>query len=186
LAASSCPCGAYAGILEWEATTSSLPQQGTTSNKTSGMTSGPQRDPLPRPNRRGRPDVGARELVHELGAAGHSVVLASSAHAHELDHYLDLLDVRDAIDGRTSSADVETTKPELDLAHAALAKPDGGDAVMIGDSPWDCEAARRAGVDTIAVLTGGFSEQELKGAGAVLIVESVAEPSRKLPDASLA
>lgn len=132
------------------------------------------------------PMTGARDLVHELGAAGHSVVLASSAKAHELDHYLDLLDVRGAVDGWTSSADVEATKPEPDLVQAALDKADGGDAVMIGDSTWDCEAARRAGVDTIAVLTGGFSEQELKDAGAVLVVESVAELSRKLPDASLA
>lgn len=132
------------------------------------------------------PMTGARDLVHELGAAGHSVVLASSAKAHELDHYLDLLDVRDAVDGWTSSADVEATKPEPDLVQAALAKADGSDAVMIGDSTWDCEAARRAGVDTIAVLTGGFSEQELKDAGAVLVVESVDELVRRLPEASLA
>ena len=67
-----------------------------------------------------------------------------------------------------------------------MAKAEGNDAVMIGDSTWDCEAARRAGVDTIAVLTGGFSEQELTDAGAVLVVESVEELSRKLPEASLA
>jgi HAD superfamily hydrolase (TIGR01509 family) len=133
-----------------------------------------------------QPMAGARDLVQALRAAGHSVVLASSAKAHELDHYLDLLDVRDAVDGWTSSADVESTKPEPDLVKAALAKAEENDAVMIGDSTWDCEAARRAGVDTIAVLTGGFSEQELTDAGAVLVVESVEVLSRKLPEASLA
>jgi HAD superfamily hydrolase (TIGR01549 family) len=132
-----------------------------------------------------QPMAGARDLIKELGEAGHSVVLASSAKAHELDHYLDLLNVRGAVDGWTSSADVEATKPEPDLVQAALAKADGAGAVMIGDSTWDCESARRAGVDTIAVLTGGFSEQELKEAGAVLVVESVQELSRALP-ASLA
>jgi HAD superfamily hydrolase (TIGR01549 family) len=127
------------------------------------------------------PMAGARDLIKDLGGAGHSVVLASSAKAHELDHYLDLLDVREAVEGWTSSADVEATKPEPDLVQAALAKADGAGAVMIGDSTWDCESARRAGVETIAVLTGGFSEQELKEAGAVLIVESVEELSRTMP-----
>ena len=52
---------------------------------------------------------------------------------------------------------------------AALEKAGGGDAVMIGDSTWDCEAAKRAGMRTIGVLTGGFSEQELRDAGAARV-----------------
>ena len=62
------------------------------------------------------------------------------------------------VDGWTTSADVEATKPEPDLVAAAVEKAGGGKAVMVGDSTWDCEAAKRAGVKTIGVLTGGFSE----------------------------
>ena len=89
---------------------------------------------------------------------GHAVVLASSAKRHEVDHYLDLLDARELADGWTSSADVEQTKPEPDLVAAAVEKAGGGAAVMVGDSTWDCEAAKRAGLETIGVLTGGFSD----------------------------
>ena len=89
------------------------------------------------------------------------MVLASSAKQDEVEHYLDLLDARELADGWTTSDDVEATKPEPDLVQAAVEKAGGGDAVMVGDSTWDCEAAKRAGIETIAVLTGGFSEQEL-------------------------
>ena len=133
-----------------------------------------------------QPIEGARELILKLEADDYTVVLASSAKAHELDHYLDLLDVREAVDGWTSSADVEATKPQPDLVNAAMAKGDGADAVMVGDSTWDCEAARRAGVGTIAVLTGGFSKQELEDAGAKLVVESVAELAERWSDSPLA
>ena len=74
------------------------------------------------------------------------MVLASSAKADEVDHYLDLLDARELADGWTTSADVEATKPEPDLVVAAIEKAGGGDAVMVGDSAWDCEAAKRAGI----------------------------------------
>ncbi len=133
-----------------------------------------------------QPMDGARELILRLEASDHEVVLASSAKAHELDHYLDLLDVREVVDSWTSSADVEATKPEPDLVKVALAKGGGRDAVMVGDSTWDCEAAKRADVETIAVLTGGYSKQELENAGAILVVESVAELAERLPETSLA
>lgn len=118
-----------------------------------------------------RPLACARELLAELKRRGHAVVLASSAKRHEVDHYLDLLDARRLADGWTTSADVERTKPEPDLVAAAVEKAGGGAAVMVGDSTWDCEAARRAGLDTIGVLTGGFSEQELRAAGAACVFE---------------
>ncbi len=124
-----------------------------------------------------RPMKGARELIEELARRGHTVLLASSAKQEEVDHYLDLLDARELADGWTSSADVESTKPEPDLVQAALQKAaaDAGEAVMIGDTPYDVEAAKRAGVPTLAVLTGGFSEQELREAGAREVYESVVE-----------
>jgi len=121
------------------------------------------------------PLQGAKELIRELDQRGHSVVLASSAKEDEVDHYLDLLDARDVVDGWTTSADVEATKPEPDLVKAAVEKAGAGEAVMVGDSTWDCEAAGRAGLQTVAVLTGGFSEAELREAGAVAVYHSIDE-----------
>jgi HAD superfamily hydrolase (TIGR01549 family) len=118
-----------------------------------------------------RPLAGARRLLEDLKARGHALVLASSAKAEEVDHYLDLLDARDLADGWTTSADVEQTKPEPDLVAAAIEKAGGGTAVMVGDSTWDCEAAKRLDVATIGVLTGGFADQELRAAGAVCVFE---------------
>jgi HAD superfamily hydrolase (TIGR01509 family) len=118
---------------------------------------------------------GARDLIVDLKNRGHAVILASSAKQKEVDHYLDLLDARDLVDDWTSSADVESTKPDPDLVEAALEKAGGGEAVMVGDSTWDCEAAKRAGIETVAVLTGGFSEAELEEAGAVAVYQSIDE-----------
>ena len=114
------------------------------------------------------PLEGAADLVRDLHGRGQAVVLASSAKGEEVDHYLDLLGIRDVVDGWTTSDDVEATKPEPDLVQAAMEKAGTGEAVMVGDSTWDCEAARRAGIDTVAVLTGGFSERELRDAGAAV------------------
>ena len=129
---------------------------------------------------------GARELIVDLKESGHTVVLASSAKAEEVDHYLDLLDARELADGWTSSADVESTKPEPDLVVAALDKAGSDDGVMVGDTPYDCEAAARAGIETIAVLTGGFSEQELREAGAAQVFSSIDELRESLGSTALA
>jgi phosphoglycolate phosphatase-like HAD superfamily hydrolase len=112
-------------------------------------------------------------------------VLASSAKADELEHYLTLLDARQLADDWTDSSDVEATKPEPDLLLAALEKVGGKpkDAVMIGDSVFDCEAAKRARVRSVGVLTGGFSEQELLEAGASHVYPAVEELRQDL-DAS--
>jgi len=128
------------------------------------------------------PLEGARELITDLRESGHALVLASSAKAQEVDHYLDLLDARSLVDGWTTSADVERTKPEPDLVAAAIEKAGGGKAVMLGDSTWDCESAKRAGVETVGVLTGGFSEQELLDAGAKHVFRSLVELRESLPD----
>jgi HAD superfamily hydrolase (TIGR01549 family) len=117
----------------------------------------------------------AHRLLTDLKERGHSVVLASSSIEKHLEHFLDLLDARDVADAWTTKDDVEASKPEPDLVRAALDKAGTEDAVMIGDTPWDVEAARRAGIETICVITGGFSEQELRDAGAIGVFESVAE-----------
>jgi HAD superfamily hydrolase (TIGR01549 family) len=120
--------------------------------------------------------AGARELIERLLAQGAKVVLASSARQDEVDHYLDLLQARELVDDWTTAADVERTKPHPDLVHAALEKVGAdGPAVMVGDSVWDVRAASAAGIPTLAVLTGGFSAAELREAGAVEVVESIAE-----------
>jgi HAD superfamily hydrolase (TIGR01509 family) len=122
-----------------------------------------------------QPLHGARDLLETLHARGHAIVLASSAKPDELEHYLKLLDAHSLADGWTDSGDVEHTKPEPDLVSAAVEKAGGGEAVMIGDSTWDCEAARNAGLETIGVLTGGFSEAELRDAGAAAVFRSLPE-----------
>jgi HAD superfamily hydrolase (TIGR01509 family) len=131
------------------------------------------------------PMEGARKLIADLKDRGHTVVLASSAKEDEVEHYLDLLDARDLADDWTTSADVESTKPAPDLVDAAREKAGGGDAVMVGDTPWDVEAAARAEVETIAVVTGGFAEAELTEAGACAVFESVEELRRRLDETPL-
>ncbi|MFN8112224.1 MAG: HAD family hydrolase [Solirubrobacterales bacterium] len=116
---------------------------------------------------------GAAELISRLAAAGAEVVLASSAKEDEVERYIELLGAADEISSFTTSDDVEKTKPEPDLIVAALEKAEGDDAVMVGDSTWDIEAANRAEIPTVAVLTGGFSEAELTDAGAVAVFESM-------------
>ena len=131
------------------------------------------------------PFEGAGDLIDLLRRRGHQVVLASSAKAQEVDHYLDLLDARPRVDGWTTSADVERTKPHPDLVAAALDMVDGDAAVMVGDTPWDVEAAERAGVPTIAVRTGGFSTEELTDAGATCVFDSIVELADAIDDTPL-
>jgi HAD superfamily hydrolase (TIGR01549 family) len=127
---------------------------------------------------------GARELIVALKERGHPVVLASSSIQSHFDHFMQLLDAQELADGYTTKDDVEASKPEPDLVRAALDKVDGDGAIMIGDTPWDVEAAKRAGVETVCVITGGFSEQELRDAGARAVFTSLVELRAKL-DATL-
>ena len=132
-----------------------------------------------------QPFADARRLMELLRDRGHRLVLASSGKHDEVDHYLDLLDARDLLEAWTTSADVERTKPDPDLVVTAVKKVGGGDAVLVGDSTFDCEAANRAGVRTVAVLTGGFSAQELREAGAVAVLESLTELCQRLDETPL-
>jgi HAD superfamily hydrolase (TIGR01509 family) len=127
---------------------------------------------------------GSRELIEDLCKAGDRVVLASSAKEWEVEHYIQLLDAAEIVDDWTTSADVERTKPKPDLVRAALDKVGGepDDAILIGDTVWDVEAAKRAGVETLAVLTGGFSEGELTEAGAKEVFTSVEELRKSVLD----
>ena len=92
------------------------------------------------------PLPGARAFLELLGLRGHAVVLSSSAKAHELEHYLDLLGARELVQAWTTSADVERTKPEPDVVRAGLeklGKPER--AVMVGDSVYDVDRRRARG-----------------------------------------
>lgn len=131
------------------------------------------------------PMQGAHELLRDLKQAGHPVILASSAEADEAEHYIELLDAQQLVDGYTTSADVRASKPEPDIVRAAIEKAGGGSAVMIGDSTWDCKAATRAQVPSIGVLTGGFSEQELTEAGATVVFDSVDHLREHLSETTL-
>lgn len=118
---------------------------------------------------------GASELIADLDEAGATVILASSAKGDEVDRYVELLGAGERIVGATSSADAEQTKPHPELVQVALEKyGSGGPALMVGDSSWDVKAAAAAGVPTLALLTGGFSEAELREAGAVEVAKSIA------------
>lgn len=127
---------------------------------------------------------GATEFVRALKGRGNAVFAASSGSADDIERFIELLELGDLLDGVVTSDDVDASKPEPDLVHAALEKAGGGPAVMVGDTNWDVAAAERAGLETICVLTGGFGESVLREAGAAAVYESVDELRRQL-DSSL-
>ena len=116
-----------------------------------------------------RPLPDAHALLAGVHAAGATIVLASSASKEELDHYVDLLDAYALIEAGTSIDDVETSKPAPDIFGTALKKAgvEPAEAIAVGDTPWDVEAAGRAGIATIALRSGGFSDDALAGAVAI-------------------
>lgn len=131
------------------------------------------------------PLPGARRLLETLAEHARAVVLSSSAKPDEAEHYVDLLDARDLVDGWTTSEDVEATKPAPDLIQAGLELAGGGAALMIGDSTWDCRAAARAGLPTVAVLTGGYCREELLEAGAAVVFDTPAEAAEGIVERDL-
>jgi len=122
-----------------------------------------------------RPFDGAGRFIEEVKEAGLTVVLSSSAKEEEVERYFDLIGIRDMIDAFTCSADVDATKPEPDLIEIGLEKAGTRNCLMIGDSIWDVEAAKRSGIDCLGVLTGGFSKAELLAAGASQVQPSLAD-----------
>jgi HAD superfamily hydrolase (TIGR01509 family) len=131
------------------------------------------------------PLQGSRQLISDLKKRGRTVVLASSSPQDELDHYLELLHARELADAWTTKDDVDATKPAPDLVRAALDKAGTESAVMVGDTRWDIEAAAKTGVQTVCVLTGGWSKQELLDAGAAAVFESVDELRERIGETPL-
>lgn len=120
---------------------------------------------------------GARELLHRVHDEGLIVVLASSSPRDDLDRMLELLDCEDAIDATTSADDIEEAKPEPDVFRAAMevGGVDRERCLAIGDSVWDVQAARAAGIGCIGVESGGSSAHELREEGAVAVYRDAAE-----------
>jgi HAD superfamily hydrolase (TIGR01509 family) len=119
-----------------------------------------------------------RELFERIKADGKRIVLASSAKADELDRYARIAEISDLIEASASSSDAEKSKPHPDIFQAALAKLgdlDPSRAIAVGDSPWDAEAAGKAGLQTIGLLCGGFDKGDLKAAGCSAIFTNPAE-----------
>jgi HAD superfamily hydrolase (TIGR01509 family) len=116
-----------------------------------------------------RPTRGATELVKRLRAERLRLIIATSARAKELNAMLEQVGLDDLIDKKTSASDAENSKPDPDIVHAALekAKLSPQTAIMLGDTPYDVEAAKRAGVDTVALRCGGWDTEALRGAIAV-------------------
>jgi len=135
-----------------------------------------------------KPFPKVRELFERIRDDGKNIVLASSAKGDELDAYKKIANIEDLVEKETSSDDVENSKPDPDIIHAAVSKlhnPDVSDVVMVGDTPYDAEAARKAGVRTIGVLCGGFAEEELRAAGCTMIYRDPADLLEHYEDSPL-
>ena len=128
------------------------------------------------PTIRGLPQV--RALIERLLADGKQLALASSAKGDELQTYKKIADIEDLISVETSSDDAEESKPNPDIFQAALKRLDGiaaDDAVVVGDTPYDAEAASKASIRTIGLLSGGWTAEELKQAGCIVTYRDPAD-----------
>jgi phosphoglycolate phosphatase-like HAD superfamily hydrolase len=135
-----------------------------------------------------RPFSAVPELLRRVRDAGLRIAVASSAKKDEVDKYLDIARIDDLVDLKTSSDDVEESKPAPDIFEMVLKKLkiEGADAVAIGDTPYDAEAAGKAKVATIGVLCGGFKAGWLRQAGCVEIYPGPAALFARFPDSLLA
>jgi HAD superfamily hydrolase (TIGR01549 family) len=129
---------------------------------------------------------GAGELLDEIRRRGFKLVLASSGKPEHVEHFLDVLDAHDRADAWTSSDDVAATKPAPDLLSVALEKVGGDNGAVVGDSPYDFEAARRLGMPAVGLRTGGFCVAELTTAGAEQVFDSPNELREHLDRTALA
>jgi HAD superfamily hydrolase (TIGR01509 family) len=135
-----------------------------------------------------RPLPGARDLLEAVDGLGLQVVLATSAPEDELAILREVLACDELVSAVTSSKDVDTAKPQPDIVEVALQRAgvDAEHAVFIGDSVWDVEACNRAGVPTLAVLSGGVSRDELENAGAHAVFENTRELYERIDDTLIA
>jgi HAD superfamily hydrolase (TIGR01509 family) len=124
------------------------------------------------------PFPSVRALLERVRADGTRVALASSAKKDELAVYKKIANIQGLIDVETSSDDAESSKPCPDIFEAALQRLGLGETagvIAIGDTPYDAEAAGKAGIRTIGVLCGGWSAEDLTGAGCIAVYKDPAE-----------
>ncbi|MBV9931535.1 MAG: HAD family hydrolase [Alphaproteobacteria bacterium] len=123
------------------------------------------------------PFPGVRDLFERLVEDEIRIVLASSSSKAEVAFHLDLIAAEDLVAAFTSKDDVESSKPCPDIFEAALAKVapiPPAEVLVVGDSPWDIKAARRAGLKAVGFLSGGFAAAELRAEGAIALYEGAA------------
>jgi HAD superfamily hydrolase (TIGR01509 family) len=136
-----------------------------------------------------KPFPKVRELFERIKADGKQVVLASSAPEDELEFFKKVLNIADLLEAATSGDDAESSKPEPDIFEATLAKignPDPGECVVIGDTPYDAIAAAKINLQTIGVLSGGFSEQSLRDASCIEVYLDPADLLARYEESAIA
>ena len=136
-----------------------------------------------------RPFPRVRELFERVKAEGLQTALASSARGEELEQHKRSMRVEDLLEAAKSADDAERSKPHPDIFQAALAgltdvRPE--EAVVVGDTPYDVEAAAKAGMRTVGLLSGGFSEEALRGAGAVAVYRDASDLLEHFDESPLA
>ncbi len=137
-----------------------------------------------------RPFPGVRELFLEIRARGQKPALASSAKGDEMEVFKKIAQIEDLVEEQASSADAKHSKPDPDIFEAALERlgPDvtPDQAVVVGDTPYDAEAATKAGVQVVGVLCGGFAEEDLRKAGCIAIFDGPQDLLRRYDESPLA
>ena len=128
------------------------------------------------------PTAGASEMVQTMRARGLRVVIASSGEREVTERLLSLVGVAESLHGWVAGDQVEESKPAPDLLAAALEKSGGREAVVVGDTVWDAESARRSSLPCVGLLTGGIAEAELLDAGAIDVYENPAALTKNLDD----
>jgi HAD superfamily hydrolase (TIGR01509 family) len=131
---------------------------------------------------------GAADLLRAVATKGPKVVLATSSEPEDVEALRAAIDADDAIHAVTSAGDVEEAKPSPEVFDAALeeAGVTAADALVVGDTKWDCEAAAKAGLRTVGLLCGGISRAELEAAGAIAIYDDPADLLARLDESPLA
>ena len=129
-----------------------------------------------------KPFPAVPELFERMKRDGIKIAIASSAKEDEIKHYLDLLGVTDLVEASAPKDDAEKSKPHPDIFAAAMKKLSGvkaADALALGDTPYDAEAAGKIGLKTVGVLCGGFAATDLRRAGAIAIFQDPADLLRR-------
>ncbi len=129
----------------------------------------------------------AAEFLRELARRGARVLLASSADEKDLERLREAIGADDAIEETVSKGEVEHSKPSPDIFEAAMKKAglDPARTLVVGDTPWDVEAAGELDLEVVGVLTGGATRVQLEEAGAVEVYEDVAELLARLDESRL-